>query len=268
MTNLQDNSTRLSPQKLRLLWFGLPAGAISAVALLLAAAVLAPLWSALEADSKRLRELQDLQDQVVMYRQQIASQSQQEERALAQKDKLVELIIGSGDISTFLAMLDREAKTAGVQLDLYQPQAAAPPAGAPAAPAAPPAPGAPAAAAQPDPMEAEGLQRSGMQILAKAPYTKLQQFLHRIEELNVLVEQSGLKLELKDPVSTDPKQPVVVPPVTLTILFSLYSRPPGSKRDAAPPEPAAAAPGAPAAAPGAPAAAPAPGAPAAAPTSR
>ncbi|MEI7952219.1 MAG: hypothetical protein WCH37_06040, partial [Synechococcaceae cyanobacterium ELA182] len=80
MTNLQDNSTRLSPQKLRLLWFGLPAGAISAVALLLAAAVLAPLWSALEADSKRLRELQDLQDQVVIYRQQIASQSLQEER--------------------------------------------------------------------------------------------------------------------------------------------------------------------------------------------
>jgi len=241
MTNLQDNSTRLSPQKLRLLWFGLPAGAISAVALLLAAAVLAPLWSALEADSKRLRELQDLQDQVVIYRQQIASQSQQEERALAQKDKLVELIIGSGDISTFLAMLDREAKAAGVQLDLYQPQAAAAPAGAPGAPAAPPpAPGAPAAAAQPDPMEAEGLQRSGMQILAKAPYTKLQQFLHRIEELNVLVEQSGLKLELKDPVSTDLKQPVVVPPVTLSILFSLYSRPPGSKRDAAPGAPAAA----------------------------
>ncbi|MCX5948079.1 MAG: hypothetical protein NTY67_07855 [Cyanobacteria bacterium] len=260
MTNLQDNSTRLSPQKLRLLWFGLPAGAISAVALLLAAAVLAPLWSALEADSKRLRELQDLQDQVVLYRQQIASQSQQEERALAQKDKLVELIIGSGDISTFLAMLDREAKAAGVQLDLYQPQAAAAPAGAPGAPAAPPpAPGAPAAAAQPDPMEAEGLQRSGMQILAKAPYTKLQQFLHRIEELNVLVEQSGLKLELKDPVSTDLKQPVVVPPVTLTINFSLYGRPPGNKRDAAPAPPAAAAPGAPAAtpAPGAPAAAPA-----------
>lgn len=261
MTNLQDNSTRLSPQKLRLLWFGLPAGAISAVALLLAAAVLAPLWSALEADSKRLRELQDLQDQVVIYRQQIASQSLQEERALAQKDKLVELIIGSGDISTFLAMLDREAKTAGVQLDLYQPQAVTTPAGAPGAPAAPPAPapGAPAAAAQPDPMEAEGLQRSGMQILAKAPYTKLQQFLHRIEEINVLVEQSGLKLELKDPVSTDLKQPVVVPPVTLSILFSLYSRPSGSKRDAAPPAAAAAA------APGAPAAAPAPGAPAAAP---
>ena len=260
MTNLQDNSTRLSPQKLRLLWFGLPAGAISAVALLLAAAVLAPLWSALEADSKRLRELQDLQDQVVLYRQQIASQSQQEERALAQKDKLVELIIGSGDISTFLAMLDREAKTAGVQLDLYQPQAAALPAGAPGAPAAPPAPapGAPAAAAQPDPMKAEGLQRSGMQILAKAPYTKLQQFLHRIEELNVLVEQSGLKLELKDPVSTDPKQPFVVPPVTLSINFSLYGRPPGSKRDAAlPAPPAAAAPGAPAATPAAAPAAPA-----------
>jgi hypothetical protein len=258
MTNLQDNSTRLSPQKLRLLWFGLPAGAISAVALLLAAAVLAPMLSALEADSKRLRELQDLQDQVVIYRQQIASQSQHEERALAQKEKLVELIIGSGDISTFLAKLDREAKAAGVQLDLYQPQAAAAPAGAQGAPAAPPAP---AAAAQPDPMEAEGLQRSSMQILAKAHYTKLQQFLHGIEELNVLVEQSGLKLELKDPVSTDLKQPVVVPPVTLTINFSLYGRPPGSKRDGAPAPPAAAAPGASAAA-------PAPGAPAAAPTSR
>jgi hypothetical protein len=50
----------------------------------------------------------------------------------------------------------------------------------------------------------------------------------------VLVEQSGLKLELKEPVSTDPKLPVTVPPVTMSISFSLYGRPAGSK-----PEPAA-----------------------------
>ena len=231
MTNLQANSTRLSPQKLRLLWFGLPAAALSLLTLLLGAVVLAPLWSRLQADSQRLTELQDLQGQVGLMQQQMASQEKQEQRSLAQKDRLVNLIIGSGDGSTFLAMLDREAKAAGVQLDFYQPQAAA----APAAASAPPAPGTPAAKeAQPDPLEAEGLQRSGMQILAKASYPQLLKLLERVEELTVLVEQSGLKLELKEPGSTDPKLPVTVPPVTMSISFSLYGRPAGSK-----PEPAA-----------------------------
>ncbi len=235
MTNLQANSTRLSPQKLRLLWFGLPAAALSLLTLLLGAVVLAPLWSRLQADSQRLAELQDLQGQVGLMRQQMASQEKQEQRSLAQKDRLVNLIIGSGDGSTFLAMLDREAKAAGVQLDFYQPQAAA----APAAASAPPAPGTPAAKeAQPDPLEAEGLQRSGMQILAKASYPQLLKLLERVEELTVLVEQSGLKLELKEPVSTDPKLSTPVPPVTMTIAFSLYGRPAGSK-----PEPAAVASG-------------------------
>ncbi|MFZ0408504.1 MAG: hypothetical protein WAM11_10395 [Cyanobium sp.] len=245
MTNLQANSTRLSPRHLRRLWFGLPAGGISVLALLLVAGVLAPRWSALDVDSKRLQELQDLQDQVILMRQQIASQDKQEQRALSQKDKLVELIIGSGDRSTFLAMLDREAKAAGVQLDLYQPQPVAAPAATAAAPAPPRAPGAPPpAAAQPDPLEAEGLQRTGMQILARAPYPQLLQFLHRIEELNVLVEQSGLKLELKDAASTDAKLPVSVPPVVMTIRFSLYGRPPGSRPGAAPAAAGAASPSA------------------------
>ena len=232
MTNLQDNSTRLSPRNLRRLWFGLPAAAIVLLAMLLGFAVLAPLWSALQADSKRLRELQDLQDQVVLMRQQMASQDMLEERALAQKDKLVDLIIGSGDVSTFLAMLDREAKATGVQLDLYQPQAPTPP----------------AKEAQPDPMEAEGLQRTGMQILAKAPYPKLLNLLERIEALNVLVEQSGLKLELRDPASSDPKLAAIVPPVTMTIGFSLYGRSAASRSESAQAAAAGGASGGPAAA--------------------
>ena len=232
MTTLQADSTRLSPRKLRWLWFGLPAAAISLLTLLLGVALLAPLWSALQADSKRLRELQDLQDQVVLMRQQMASEDMREERALAQKDKLVDLIIGSGDVSTFLAMLDREAKAAGVQLDLYQPQA--PTAPASAAPAAPAAPGTPAAKeAQPDPMEAEGLERTGMQILAKGPYPRLLNLLERIEALSVLVEQSGLKLELRDPASSDPKLAAIVPPVTMTIGFSLYGRSAASRSELA-----------------------------------
>lgn len=236
MTNLQADSTRLSPQKLRLLWFGLPAAAISLLALLLGVSVLAPLWSALQRDSLRLQELQDLQDQVVLMRQQLASQEMLEARSLTQKDKLVELIIGSGDISTFLAMLDREAKAAGVQLDSYQPQAPTVPASAAPASGTPAAPGSQATkAVQPDPMAAEGLQRTAMQILAKGSYPRLLNLLERIEALNVLVEQSGLKLELREPASRDPKLAATVPPVTMTISFSLYGRPAASTSASAPP---------------------------------
>ena len=113
MTNLQQGAPVLSAQSLRRLWFGAPAAALGLVSLAVAAAVLAPMWQALQKDTTRLRELEDLQMQVSLMRQQLRAQDIQEEKALQQRERLFQMIAGSGDVSTLLAVLDREAKASG-----------------------------------------------------------------------------------------------------------------------------------------------------------
>jgi hypothetical protein len=125
----------------------------------------------------------------------------EEEKGEAQKVRLVELVTGRGDPGTFLAMLDREARATGVQLDLYEPQAPSPvappptprqnPAGTPAPAAGQPLPGANAAApaagapaAPPGaPTEIEGLQRRTVLMAARGSYPALLNFLRRVEAL-------------------------------------------------------------------------------------
>ncbi|MFM7312746.1 MAG: hypothetical protein ACKO0M_06205 [Cyanobium sp.] len=257
MTNLQNNSQALSPQLLRRLWFGAPIAALSVVALILAASVLAPMWQALQRDSQRLKELEELETQVSLMRNQLRAQDIQQEKALEQKDKLFRLIAGSGDVSTMLAVLDREAKLTGVRLDLYEPQAApAPPPPQGSAPPAPPAANQPQAAA-PNPLQAAGLQPQAMVISVKGTYPQLLAFLRRLESLNVLVIQSDLKLEAPT-ASADRTRPGPQD-VTMKLSLTLYGKPP----QAAGPNAAAAGASAPGQAGGS-GSAPTPGAPAAA----
>lgn len=234
MTNLQQGAPVLSAQSLRRLWFGAPAAALTVMALALAATVLTPMWQALQRDNARLRELEDLQMQVSLMRQQLRAQDLQQEKALKQRDRLLRMIAGSGDVSTLLAVLDREAKATGVQLDLYEPQTGGPP---PPAQAAPPASGNQAQpAAAPNPLEAAGLQAQGMLISLRGPYPRLLAFLQRLELLNLLVIQSDLRLEAPAP-STDPKKPASGD-VTMKLSLRVYGKPGGGEAQASAPTPA------------------------------
>jgi type IV pilus assembly protein PilO len=145
-------------------------------------------------------------------------------------------------------MLDREAKLAGVQLDLFQPQLAPPPAqpGAPAA-AAPPAapataPGRPpaGAAATPAPAgqpvqpgqppvpgigEIKGLLTTTILLNARGPYPALVTFLRRLELLNVLVAQSDLVLQADKAVAAASGSPQSrQQPVLMKLQIKLYGR--------------------------------------------
>lgn len=233
MTNLQQGAPILSAQSLRRLWLITPAAALAVVALALGAAVLTPLWQTLQRDNTRLRELEDLQMQVSLMRQQLRAQDLQQEKALLQRDRLLQMIAGSGDVSTLLAVLDREAKAAGVQLDLYEPQGGGPP--------PPPAQGAPPAAAnqaQPpaNPLEMAGLQTQGMLISLRGAYPRLLSFLQRLELLNLLVIQSDLRLEAPPP-SADPKKPASGD-VTMKLSLRVYGKPGGGEGQASAPAPA------------------------------
>lgn len=246
MTNLQQGSQLLSARNLRRIWFGAPAAVLGVLSLMWTAAVLAPLWQTLQRDSTRLRELEDLQMQVSLMRQQLRAQDIQQEKALTQRDKLLRMIAGSGDVSTLLAVLDRVAKESGVRLDLYEPQAGA----APPPTAAPAAGGNQAQPPPPNPLETAGLQAQGMLISLRGPYPRLLDFLRRLESLNLLVIQSDLKLEAPPP-STDPKKPASQD-VTMKLSLKVYGRTDAGAAQAAPPPAAGARPGsrAPANAPG------------------
>lgn len=255
MTNLQQNAPTLSPRKVQLIWFGVPVVGLSLVSLLFAIAVLMPLWQTLQRDSQRLRELEALQAEVSLMRQQLRAQDIQEERALQQKDKLFRLIAGSGDLSTMLAVLDREAKASGVRLQLFEPQTAPPP--KPAQPANPPAGDKPPAAAT-NPLEQAGLQPQTMLISVRGTYPQLLSFLQRLEALSVLVIQSNLQLESAAATGT-PETPLPTPAaasankpaeITMKLSLTLYGQPARPPANSGPP--AAGAAPAPAATPAAP----------------
>ena len=251
MTNLQQGSKRLPVASLRLIWMLLPAGVLGGLGLLVILAGLVPLWAGLQRDSQRLQELEQLRDQVTLMRGQLVTTQESTEAAMASKAKIERLITGNGDLSTFLAMLDREAAASGVELTLFEPtQAAAPAAGtppgaAPAPPAAapPPAGGAPAPAAAPaDPLALQGLTLRTLLVSAKGSFPSLLSFLRRLEALNVLVVQSDLSLTIPETEPSERNRPNVVssPQVLMKLTLGLYSRTPPPVAAPASAEPAAA----------------------------
>jgi type IV pilus assembly protein PilO len=275
MTNLQEGGSQLSGVWLRRFWLGLPIAVGGLLAFLVLATAVLPQWLALQRDMKRFSELEALRDQVARSRMQLQALDTAEEKTQALQAKLFEIVSGNGDLSTFMAMVDREAKLAGVQLDLFQPQPLTTPAkpGAPGAAASPAAPGTatgqPPAGAQagrpgqpgeppaPANTEIKGLRATTILLHARGPYPALVNFLHRIELLNVLVVQSNLVLEAVN--KTDGSAPGAPQsreqPVLMKLQLMLYGReapatPPagaaaaGQPRIAAPP-PAIPRPGAP-----------------------
>lgn len=242
MTNLQQNAPRVSGTFLRRLWFWGPLGTGALVAAILAGALVVPQWFAYLRDLERLRQLEALRDEVSLMRGQLKTMDQNEEKGEQQKARLIEVIAGRGDASTMLAMLDREARAAGVRLDLFEPQAAPPP-------PPPPAPGAPPAAAPAAPpprappaadggIEIEGLQRRTVLMTARGSYPALLTFLRRVEELSLLVAQQDLSLTLDEPRVADPKAPPKLPQVVLKLAFSFYVKPAGAPAGAPAPAPA------------------------------
>jgi type IV pilus assembly protein PilO len=254
MTNLQEGGSQVSGLWLRRFWLGLPIALGGLLAFLLLATVVLPQWLALQNDMKRRSELEALRDQVASSRLQLQALDAADEKAQALQAKLFEIVTGNGDLSTFMAMLDREAKLAGVQLDLFQPQLAPPPAqpGAPASAAPATAPGRPPAGAAATPAPAgqpvqpgqppapgiaqiKGLLTTTILLNARGPYPALVTFLRRLELLNVLVAQSDLVLQADKAVATASGSPQSrQQPVLMKLQIKLYGReaPPPSRAGA------------------------------------
>ena len=191
----------MTPLERTAFWLPLSVGGL--VAALVGGGLVAPQWQQWQQGQARLATLRASEAQVPLLRRQLAVQLEQQATAEHQQELLVQLIGGTGDLATVLAQVDRVAGLTGVQLDLYEPQGAAPEppakagAGAQEKPAPPP----------PDPLAVEGLERQTVLLAAKGSFPQVLDFLRRMERLNLLVVQSDLQLALEDPKNGAPATP-------------------------------------------------------------
>jgi len=228
MTNLQAQQTKtwreLVLTRERVLW-AVPALVGGLAALGTGLFLVLPSWNKLQEDQAQLTRLTALAQSVPQFRRKIERAERRQREAQLLQSKLLSLIAGSGDISTFMAQIDAEASRSGVQLDSYEPNlvaASAQPGASPAAPAAPPAAG--QAPAQPDPLLAPGLQKTSLLITAHGPAPNLLTYLRRLEALSLLVVQSDLSLKQAAGAAPAGSSAVAQSTTTLKLNLTLYSK--------------------------------------------
>lgn len=217
----------MTPLERTAFWLPLAVGGLGAA--LVGGGLVAPQWQQWQQGQARLEALRASEAQVPLLRRQVAVQLEQQATAQRQQELLVQLIGGTGDLATVLAQVDRVAGLTGVQLDLYEPQGAAPEPPAKAGAGAQEKPAPPA----PDPLAVEGLERQTVLLAAKGSFPQVLDFLRRMERLNLLVVQSDLQLALEDLNNGAPatpaqgKQPALPNGSTKVVLklnVSLYGR--------------------------------------------
>ena len=249
MTNFQAAPPARVSRELILLWTPVALGGVVAIAA--AALLLVPAVQQLTSKQQELADLKEQEARLPLLRQQLTQQQEALEEAQQGEKQILQLIAGSGDISTIMAQLSREARSSGVQLDSYEPVAApvtTPPAGQkPPAASATPNPQQPQPAAAPgDPLVAPGLQKTSVLITAKGSGPQLQDFLRRLERLSLLVAQSDLSLKTEVAQATEAGKTAVSGLTTLKLTLSVYSKASAAAPSPAPEAPSQSPPAAPA----------------------
>ena len=225
MTNFQGTDARRFSREQVLLWSPVLLGGVLAVAA--GGFLVWPALQQLQAAQRQLLDLQQQEQQVPLLRAQLVKTKDAIETAQQRQRQILQLIAGSGDISTFMAQLGQEARLSGVQLDSYEPVVAAPAPPNPATPAQPAAKPDPNQPPPPpaDPLLAPGLQKTSVLITARGSGPQLLDFLRRLERLSLLVAQSDLTLKYEAGSSGASGKPAVGGGgTTLKLNLKLYSK--------------------------------------------
>lgn len=223
-----------------LLW--VPAGIGGLLALLVLAVGSMPLLSQLQLQGRQVEEKRAQEMQLPQLRADLLRLSTQQQTAERQQQQLISLIAGSGELVTFMALADREARRHGVQLELYEPTASLSGAnGDDADPLKPQDKGTrdkrskqadadkqAQSVAKKDPLKQAGLSSQNLLLSAKGRYPNLLAFMRAMESLSLLVVQSNLNLN--QPVSTpasggsaQAKQAPLIAPIELKLAIALYN---------------------------------------------
>jgi type IV pilus assembly protein PilO len=226
MTNLHAQEPKTWIQTVltreRVLW-GVPVLVGGLAALSTGVFLVLPAWNKLQEDQAQLTRLTALAKSVPQFRRKIELAERRQRDAQLLQSKLMSLIAGSGDISTFMAQIGAEASRSGVQLDTYEPNQTTAPTQAAPSQAAPPPDGQKKPDA-PDPLLAPGLQKTSLLITAHGPAPNLLTFLRRMEALSLLVVQSDLSVKQLEGAVQAGSSASAKSATTLKLTLTLYSK--------------------------------------------
>ena len=223
MTNLIASARRQWITRGRVL-VGLPIalGLLICVPLLLV--VLRPAWQDMQELDRRRDSLQQLQRNLPALEKQLEQASAALEAAEFQQASLIGLLAGRDKVQTFLALLNQQALLSAVEIKRYEPIKT--PSLSPGSQQRTSRSSSQKEEGSPeptDPLLVLGYQKSSIAFEVSGPYAGLQEFLQRMEGLELLVESSDL--EIKAAVQ-DNDEEGATPPVEsrtrLTVQLSFY----------------------------------------------
>jgi len=226
MTNLMPLAARRWITRSRVL-VGLPACFGLLVSVSVGLVFVRPAWKGMQELGQRRDSLLELQRNLPAVEAQLENEVAALEQAQQQQDVLLSLLAGREKVQTFLALLNQQALLAGVSIQRYQPIKPPPLPSAAQQGRAQSRSGKSDEQPEPvDPLSALGFQKSSVAFAVSGSYSGLQDFLQRMESLELLVQSSDL--ELRAGPDSDSMESIT----ELTLKLSFYD-----KKDESPSEP-------------------------------
>ena len=194
MTNFESSLGRRWITRGRVL-VGLPMAFGLLVCVLSGIVALRPAWKEVRELGQRRDSLLQLQRKMPILQAQLDKETSALEQAQQRQDQLIGLLAGREKVRTFLALLNQQALLAGVDIQRYEPLQALTP--SPSSRRGTARSGAEKSGeeAQPrDPLSELGYLKSSIAFAVIGPYSGIQEFLQRMEALELLVESSDLEI--------------------------------------------------------------------------
>lgn len=158
--------------------------------------VLRPAWNEVQALGQRRDSLLQLQRKLPVLQEQLEQEMAALEQAQQNQYELIGLLAGREKVQTFLALLNQQALLAGVNTQRYEPFQASKSPSSSRRKTTKSGAGKSGEEAQPlDPLSELGYLKPSIAFAVCGPYSGLQEFLQRMEALELLVESSDLELK-------------------------------------------------------------------------
>ena len=221
MTNLIPSARRRWITRGRVL-VGLPIAFGLFISLPLFLLVLRPIWQDAQELERRRDSLLELQRNLPALEQQLEKESVALMQAEHQQALLIGLLAGQDKVTTFLALLNQQARLSGVTIRRYEPMKTST-SSAESKPKRSPSRSGDQKTEVEAPLLALGYQKSSIALAVRGSYAGLQEFLQQMELSELLVESSDL--EIKAASTTNDVQGATSPVASrteLTLLLSFY----------------------------------------------
>ena len=221
MTNLIPSARRRWINRGRVL-VGLPIACGLFLSSLLFLLVLRPIWQDVQELERRRDSLLNSQRNLPALQQQLEKETVVLEQVEYQQALLIGLLAGQDKVTTFLAFLNQQARSSGVTIQRYEPIKTS------TSFAESPQKRSKSRSGdnkldEADPLLALGYQKSSVAIAVLGSYAGLQEFLQRMESLELLVESSDLELKAASISNADEgSTPPIESRTELTLLLSFY----------------------------------------------